>query len=190
MATVQTIPQALIYEMDGDRPIYYAGYRAVLEGNAKIEDVVGTSGLQSFLLSDITAHLIQHLDRRYRVGSSEIGLQLAQGYRAADVAVFERSDLRQLVTLEKYVPIPPKVVIEVDIKADMSELDDATGYFHRKTDQLLEHGVAQVIWIFTSSQKVMIAQPGEAWSIQSWHRPVDVLDVTLTIGQIAADMLL
>ena len=189
MSLVQAIPKSLIYEMDGDTPIYYAGYREVLIGNKNIDDIMGASGLQSFLVTDITGLLLQAIGRAYRIGASELGLQLEKGYRSADIAIFERSQLKSLPTLKKYIPTPPKVVIEVDIKADQSEAVDPTGYFHRKTDQLLAHGVEQVIWIFTETQKVTIARPDRPWLTISWTEPFEVLGVSIDVASIVEEMI-
>jgi len=44
------IPRELIYEeMDG-QPIYYAGYQEVINNNKTLDDIVGSSYLQSVII--------------------------------------------------------------------------------------------------------------------------------------------
>ena len=77
----------------------------------------------------------------------------------------------------------PKVVIEVDTKASIKDLKEPTTYFHTKTDQLLDFGVEKVIWIFTDSQKIMIAGQHKNWEIQSWDLDLEVLEgIVVNVG--------
>lgn len=62
-------------------------------------------------------------------------------------------------------------------------------YVNRKTQKLLDFGSDKVIWIFTSSQQVMIAERNaDAWLTMDWHRNLELLDGQLfNIGQYLAD---
>ena len=70
--------------------------------------------------------------------------------------------------------IPSRVVIEVDITAEAKELSDNQGYVYKKIDKLLAFGVEKVIWFFSSSQKVMIAEPNSAWLISDWSQTISL----------------
>ena len=44
------IPKELIYEMRFGSPVYYRDYDKVLSGEKELEEVMGSSGLQAYLL--------------------------------------------------------------------------------------------------------------------------------------------
>lgn len=48
---------------------------------------------------------------------------------------------------------PPKVVIEVDTKADLKGYGKLTHYVLEKTDDLIKAGVNKVIWVFTKEKR-------------------------------------
>ena len=168
--TVQNIPKELIYEMVEGRPIYYKGYKEYLNGNKQVEEIMGCSYIQSLIITKLVILLGMHLSKKYTVLTNEIGLQFSErSWRAADIAVVENDKLRNIQRKDKFLKIAPSVVIEIDTKASIEEVRDTLGYFHQKTDQLIEFGVGRVIWIFTDSQKVMIAEKGEPWSTINWQ---------------------
>ena len=70
--------------------------------------------------------------------------------------------------------MPPEVVIEVDTKADLSEL--GSEYYLLKTERLLDSGIKKVIWIFTDVKKVQIAQKGEPWIIVDFDYKFEIID--------------
>jgi len=53
---------------------------------------------------------------------------------------------------------------------------DSFSYYQKKTDQLLDFGVEKVIWIFTDTRKVMVAEPDQNWQISPWGREIQILD--------------
>ncbi len=54
-----------------------------------------------------------------------------------------------------------------------------------KTDQLLDFGVEKVIWIFTDSEKVMVAQKDQNWQLLHWNKDVHVFDnASLNIAEL------
>ncbi len=62
----------------------------------------------------------------------------------------------------------------------MSEYD----YIHLKTQNLLDFGVEQVIWVFTTSKKVLIAEPGQDWLIKDWGKKIDVLGLEFSVEKL------
>ncbi len=65
----------LIYEMEDGKPIYYAGYRDVLSELREPEEIMGSSGLQSFLIETLQDFLFTHEQRqRFRYLTNEVGV--------------------------------------------------------------------------------------------------------------------
>lgn len=175
---VQKIPEVLIYEMVDGIPIYYKGYREYLEGAIQIEEIMGSSYLQALLGTELVILLSRLLDMsKYRIMSNEIGLKFAKGsWRAADLVVYEKSKLKGIAIDNKYLEVAPEIIIEIDTKANLEEVENPLGYYQEKTDQLLEFGVQKVVWIFTETQKVMIAEDRDNWQIVSWHKELEIMD--------------
>ena len=68
------------------------------------------------------------------------------------------------------------MAIKIDVKADVSKVADFN-YVNRKTKKLLDFGSDKVIWIFSSSQQVMVAERNaDAWLTMDWHRDLELLD--------------
>jgi len=173
----QSIPKSLIYEVVDGQPIYYKGYKDYLNGEKQIEEIMGCSYIQSLIVTALVCLLGTQLDKKYQVLTSEVGLQFKEKRRrAADIAIFEKAELKKVKDPNKYLNIPPKIVIEVDIKAEPEKAMDTLSYFHKKTDELLNNGVEKVIWIFTDSRKVMIAEEAASWQISDWSVDVEIID--------------
>jgi len=174
---VQDIPANLIYEMVGDKPIYYRGYKEYLNGQKQIEELMGSSYLQSLIITKLVFLLMSNLSKKYLVLTNEIGLQFKdKGWRAADIAIVETKKLKGIKKTNKYLNIAPKIVIEIDTKAELEEVKDSFGYFHKKTDELLDFGVEKVIWIFTDSEKIMISEKNKDWQILNWSKDIEIIE--------------
>ncbi|MBL7979112.1 MAG: hypothetical protein JNN12_12290, partial [Bacteroidetes Order II. Incertae sedis bacterium] len=117
------ISQDLIAEEVNGTPYYYKGYRKVLNGQKNVEDLMGSSYLQARIIEAVLHFLFQSLDRKaWRVLSNEIGLHMGVGHnRACDIALFEKAQLAKIGETERYIALPPKVVIEVDIRFEAEE---------------------------------------------------------------------
>lgn len=63
--TVQTeiIPESLIYETLNGRPLYYKGYRDVIAGDLKPENIRGSSDLQSVIVMVLAGTLWNKINR-------------------------------------------------------------------------------------------------------------------------------
>ena len=174
---VQNIPESLIYEMVDGKAIYYKGYKEYLKGKKQIDELMGSSYLQSLIITKLVFLLMSNLSKKYLVLTNEIGLQFKdKGWRAADIAIIETKKLKGVKKTNKYLKVAPKVVIEIDTKAELEEVKDSFGYFHKKTDELLNFGVERVIWIFTDSKKVMISEKNKDWQILNWSKDIEVMD--------------
>ncbi|GAB4042124.1 hypothetical protein [Spirosoma jeollabukense] len=168
--------KSLVYEMWDGKPVYYAGYKDVLKGAKTVEQVMSSSILQSRLVVRLAAYLLSVLDLNvYDVLGNEVGIQFKKGdWRACDIAIFEL-EILEGQDETKYAWVPPKVAIEIDTKADMDQYDSAFDYYEKKTTKLLDFGVEKVIWLFTKSRKVWIAEANKDWLIRDWSHPVEVL---------------
>ncbi len=181
----QKIPKQLIYEMVNGTPIYYKGYKDYMLGIKQLAEVMGSSKFQSFLASELIFLIKSLLGKRFLIFSNEIGLQFSkQSWRAADIALVKRGSIKKLDN--KYLSTPPDYVIEIDTKADLSEITNPLGYYQEKTDELLRFGVKKVVWIFTDTQKIMLAESGSSkWEILDWNQEVDFFEgVQVNIQQI------
>ena len=184
---VENIPKSLIYEMVDGKPIYYKGYREFLLGENKSGEPMGSSLLQSMIITRLVILLYKQLEQDYYILTNELGLQFSKGnWRAADIAIYKKNQIEPDKVTNKYTKIPPKIVIEIDTKAEIEEVKDTFTYYNLKTDQLLEFGVEKVIWIFTDSQKVMLATKDKNWELLSWDKQINVLeDLQINLEEIA-----
>jgi len=172
------IPQNLIYEVIDGKPIYYKGYKQVLNNEKNIEDIMGSSGLQSLIIDCIVMFLHDHLPRKiYKTMHSELGVHLDKNNNlATDIAIYEKSKLKQSDITENYMTVAPKVVIEVDTKADLNDFDKTMDYLSVKTKKLYDFGVEKVFWILTKSRLIIETKPTENWSIIKWSNEINVVD--------------
>ncbi len=119
------VPDYLIYETVKGLPIYYKGYKFVLNKTKTFDDITMDSTLQAWLKSRLTIWLGNYLlPKGYDITTGEQGLILSDNQkRGADIAIFKASNLR---IYEHFSRIPPEVILEIDIKADTensTELD-------------------------------------------------------------------
>ncbi|MEZ0541264.1 Uma2 family endonuclease [Fibrella arboris] len=174
----RNVPAALIYEQWVGKPVYYKGYHDVLAGKKTIEEVMSCSDLQGVLVALLTGYLYGQIDRKqYLLATNEIGLHLALNDNLCnDVVIYEKAKMDKL--RGKYFDIPPKIVIEVDIKADVSGFENgADGYVMQKARKLLDFGVERIFWIITSMQKVYVIDRNDpTWHIVDWSTSISILD--------------
>ena len=173
----ETIPEALIYEVMDGQPLYYRGYKDVLNKKKSLEDIMGSSTLQSFIISYLLRFIFKNLDEnKYLTLTNELGLHLSNKTNfSGDVVIFDRTVLTPEKINKKYSDVSPKIVFEVDAKIDISNENDLD-YVNIKTQKLLDFGVEKVIWLFTGSQKVMIAKKDTDWLTKDWNQDIELLD--------------
>ena len=168
-------------------PIYYHGYKDVLKGRKDAEAIMGSSYLQSLIVANLVFILIRDLPKEFIVLTNEVGVLFSQhNWRAADIAIVEKEVLKNQGNEKGYLTVPPRVVIEIDTKAALEDIPQRVSYYHKKTDQLLDFGIEKVIWIFTESEKVMVAESGRPWMIYTWQDRIWVLEgVEVVVGRVA-----
>lgn len=181
----QEIPESLIYEVMDGEPLYYRGYKDVLNSKKSLDDIMGSSGLQSFIIQYILEILYVKVGRKmYHFLTNEVGTHLGKKDNlSGDIYVYEKSKLTPAEINEKYINVPAKIAVEIDSKIDISKEKDLD-YVNIKTQKLLNFGVEKVIWIFTGSQKVMVSEQNKDWLTKDWNQEIELLDgYFFNIGQ-------
>lgn len=90
-ATVRNIPNSLVYEMVDGNPIYYQGYKEYLKGKKSIEDIMGSSVLQSAIITKLLLLINAEFGDQFLYFSNEVGIKFSKNsWRAADLAVIEK----------------------------------------------------------------------------------------------------
>lgn len=174
--TPRNVPEALIYEIMDGKPVYYKGYREVLSGNKTIAEIMGSSSLQALIVFYLTVFIGKFIDEdNYTVLTSEAGLYVDHKNNLAnDIAIFDQSVLTPDKISRKYANVPPTIVFEIDIDADVEDMTE-TGYIYKKTQKLLTFGVQKVFWILTEAQVVMVAT-AEHIETFDWNRDIELMD--------------
>lgn len=170
------IPSSLVYEVLNGRPLYYRGYREVIEKKLNPENVMGSSLLQAILVSLIHTFIMVNRDKRkYLPVTNEAGVHLdLNNNLSCDVAIFEKGTF-DITT--KYFDTVPKIVIEVDVKIDLIDFDgEEFGYVAEKTQRLFDFGVERVFWVFSKSRRVFVCVPGQDWIFTDWSNDIPVMD--------------
>lgn len=172
-----TIPEYLVYEILDGQPIPYRGFKEVLNKEKTLEGIMGSSGLQAFIVSDVLRFLFKHLaEDKYDIATNEAGLHLSKKNNlATDIGIYTLETLPPEAVNDRYLEVPPLIAIEIDTKADLSGFAEPHDYFNKKTDELLKFGVEKVIWITTASRKVMVATADQDWIISDWHKSITLV---------------
>lgn len=170
---IQNIPDILIYEMVNGKPIYYNGYKDYLNGKKQIGEIMGCSKLQSLIITKLIVLLSTYFGDDYYIFTNEIGIQFSKkSWRSADIAVVKADKVLELN--DKYLDVAPEIVIEIDTKADLAEIKNPLGYYQEKTDELIKFGVDKVVWIFTETNKILVAEKNKAWTIIDWTDKIEI----------------
>ena len=179
-ASKKKVPDYLVKdEIDGIR-FYYRDYKLVINKRKTINEIMGCSGIQwviiEYLLEVIYASDIR---KTFRLATNESGnnLSLNNNY-SFDIALYERSKITPEIISKKYVQgVAPHTVIEVDtdISLDDTGFDTLEGYYFTKTKKLIAYGTQKVIWVFTASQKILVAE-GKDWHIYDFDKTIQLID--------------
>ena len=182
----QNVPPYLIKEWVNGIPVYYKGYRDVLQKNKTPEDIMADGTLQAALKFWLTLLLGNKLNlSKYWVFSGEVGSHLSHRQNAShDLVIIEKSKLPPGKVSNRYADVPAKVVIEIDTIIEYGDDLPVEQYVQQKTQQTLDFGTEKVIWIFTATQKVMVATPSADWIITDWSSTLEILDeVTFNLAE-------
>ena len=174
--SAKNIPESLVYEMMDGKTLYRKGYKQVLAGKKTLEEIMGASSLKSLVASYIAKVLFQFIDEDiYFVLINEAGINLDHKNNLAnDLAIYDQAILKPSMISTKYTDVPPKIAIEIDVKAEYEDLTEL-GYIYKKTQKLLNFGVEKVIWIITSVGKVTVSTPEKNWETMDWNKDVEIM---------------
>jgi Uma2 family endonuclease len=187
--TRRTFPE-LVYERWGGVTYYRKGYSDVLKNLKTPAEIMGASGLQSFLVGYLNWTIMNQMNRKiFRTLTNEPGLHIGRNENlSCDVMLYERSVLTNDKITTKYVDIPPLVSIEVDVKVDLKNQTEHA-YVFGKTQKLMDFGATKVIWVLTDVRQVLVfdtASPEATY--RDWHSSIDVVPgVSFNIGQYLTD---
>lgn len=174
---IKKIPPYLIYEELNGKLLPYKGFIEVLKGIKKIEDIMGSSSLQAFIVSYVYGFIFNKIDRKkYFLFTNEAGLHVGVGDNLAnDITIVEKENL---VFNEKYFTKAPKIAIEIDVKIDLSltEWTNEWDYVIAKSNKMLDFGTEKVIWITTKSKKIFVSSKTERWYLVDFHEDIPLFD--------------
>lgn len=174
------IPAWLVKETIDGRPFYYAGYRSVLNKRKTLDDIMPDSSLQGIIKTYLVLLMGLKLDMsKYWVFSGELGLHIETGANLSlDFALVDVVAYPPHKISTKYLDIPPQVAIEIDVNVEIDEekFNAWEDFIIPKINKLHAFGVQKVIWIFTKSKKIVLAEAAKTWKTFDWDEDVEILD--------------
>jgi hypothetical protein len=172
--TEQQVPMALVYEIVGGKPIYYKGYKDVINKTKTLEEITMESQLQAGLKAALSAVLYFLLKKLgYQLATGELGINITKaGKRGADLAIYKAENWEWKPNFSN---LPPEVVIEIDVQAELEGITEMD-YISTKIKDYIEFGVKKVIWIFTKQQLIFVATSQLPWLTYDWSAEIEVVD--------------
>ena len=172
------IPTNLIREEVRGVSYYYRGYKEVMSGTKQLEEIMGSSSLQSIIVSILDFFVKSNISRKlFWVATNEAGLHLGhKNNLSTDLGIF----LKEKVTLnDKYFDVAPEIAIEVDVKIDSEkELE----YLFSKSEEMLSFGTQKICWIITKNKKIFVFSKGETTQIVDWDKDIFLMEnITLNL---------
>jgi len=173
------IPEYLIRETIDGIPFYYRGFREVIAGNKTFEEIMADSGLQILLktfIGNILRAALNWKDFHVFVGESGAHLDHRNNL-GLDICVYDKKVLTPDKITTRYLEVPPKLVVEVDVNVELPERNENLfeEFVMRKVKSLFQFGTEQVVWIFSKSKTVIIAKPDGHWEVQDWNKTFELL---------------
>lgn len=184
-ARKRKIPESFIYEILDGKPLYYKGYKDAIRNHQTVESIMGASSLQVFILDYLLSILYAVVDRdRFRIFSGEPGIHIDhKNNLGGDILIYDKNVLPASKISKHYTDVPAELQVEIDIQAALEDMTE-TGYIKRKTDILLEFDTKKIIWIFTFTQQVMVAEKSKDWLWIDWNKPIQLWEnETFCIGE-------
>lgn len=172
------IPKSLIYEEYDGKPMYYRGYKDVLNQLKTLEEIMGESDTQAIIIGVLMKYLLKNLDEnKYFVITNEVGFHLKKRSNiSSDIVIYDKATLQNHTLKNKFFEIAPLAVIEVDIQADTADFGvTEMDYYGIKTKKLLDFGVEEVIWFFSGIKQQFIARKDQEGTISDWDKNVTLL---------------
>lgn len=181
----RAIPKSLIYEVIDGVNYYYKGYKEVIKNDLEPESVMGYGLFQWMIIKFIIKYFDTCLSDNYIALGGEGGFHLSHKQNLSlDIIILDKKDIDFNNLQNKYLDVAPKVVIEVDTKAQMPNDITFDYYFQNKTQKMLDAGVSQVVWIFTNIKKTLVAEPNKPWLIVNWVDEIEILGNKLVLTEL------
>lgn len=181
----RAIPKSLIYEVIDGVNYYYKGYKDVIKNDLEPESVMGYGLFQWMIIKFIIKYFDANLSNNYIALGGEGGFHLSHKQNLSlDIIILDKKDIDFNNLQNKYLDVAPKVVIEVDTKAQMPNDITFDYYFQNKTQKMLDAGVSQVVWIFTNIKKILVAEPNKPWLIVNWVDEIEILGNKLILTEL------
>ncbi len=181
----QKVPDYLIYEIMDGKPIYYRGYKDVLNNTKKPADIMGTSSLQWLITSYILGIMYKSLnDELFRIATGEPGLHInTNNNLAGDILVYKKEDIPPAAITTKYINVPALLHVEVDVSADLAnELE--LSYLQKKINKLIDFGTQKILWVFSTTRQVLVVTKKEEWYWHNWDETLELTPgLTFNIGE-------
>ena len=132
---------------------------------------------RSIIAYYLTACIAKFIDEdQYFVLINESGVHIDHRNNLSnDVAIYQQDVLTPEMVSTIYADVPPKIAIEIDVKAEYEDLTEL-GYIYKKTEKLLDFGVEKVIWVISSVGKVMVSTKDKNWEVVDWSKDVEIMD--------------
>ncbi|WP_435356426.1 Uma2 family endonuclease [Emticicia sp. SJ17W-69] len=165
------IPAKFIREEVNGKPYYYKGYKSVINGTKQIEEIIGSSSLQSILVMILGFFVKSKLDKsKYLLATNEAGLHLGtKNNIATDIGIFLKE---KVVLTDKYFEIAPEVAIEVDIKIDTNDIE----YVFSKSEEMMNFGTQKILWVLTKNKKIMVFSKNETTQVLEWNNDIHLIE--------------
>lgn len=173
----RNVPDYLVYEVLDGKPIYYKGYKDVLNKSKQPADIMGTSSLQWLIISYLVKLLNRNLsDDDFHTAINEPGLHINhRNNLSADILVFHKKDIQPSAFSVKYINLPALLQVEVDVTADLEQAQELA-YFQKKITTLFDFGTQKVIWIFSATKKVLVATKKDEWLWFDWDKNIELIN--------------
>lgn len=173
-----SIPATLVRDTMGGVSFYYTGFRSVMANKKTLEEIMAESTLQNFIKVYLVLLAGQKMNL-FWVFSGEIGLHLKHGENLSlDFALVEKDTFSPARISSKYLDYPPRVVVEIDVNVEVKsgKFNAWEDYIIPKINKLHEFGTKKVIWIFTKSKKIVLAEAGRKWETFDWDKDVELVE--------------
>ena len=179
-ASEKKVPDYLVKdEIDGIR-FYYKDYKYVMRSKDEAKEVHGSTAIQSFIASYFAALFFDNqLNEIYHFFTGKSRNRIDKNtILEFDIAFYDKNTILNIVKNNLPIEnIAPNIVVEFDsqISLDGTEFEDTTTYYFTKTKKLIAYGTQKVIWVFTASQKILVAE-GKDWHIYDFDKTIQLID--------------
>lgn len=176
-ATEVNVPEVFIAEYLDGIPMYYKGYKKIINNPSQIEEIMGAGAIHSILLSYFIKLLVIKLDEtKYWLMTGETGYKPEKkNHFNLDLAIYKKENLLPGVIGYEYVNVAPELVVEIDTSVESDEVTKDE-YIFGKTQRLLQFGTGKVVWVFSKTKLVMVAEPNVPWQVYPWNTDLHLIE--------------